>query len=45
MAFHHHELDNGLNLVGESRRSARSVALGFMVRTGARDETAEEAGL
>ena len=43
--FHHHVLSNGLNIVGESNPSARSVALGFFVRTGARDETPEVSGV
>jgi len=38
MAFHHHVLPNGLNLIGERTPSARSVAAGFFVRTGSRDE-------
>ncbi len=38
MPFHHHVLPNGLNLIGEVTPSARSVAVGFFVRTGSRDE-------
>ena len=38
MTFHNHVLDNGLHIIGETSPSARSVALGFFVRTGARDE-------
>src|ERR671931_844101 len=45
MAFHQTKLDNGLQVIGESSPSARSVALGFFVRTGARDETAEVSGV
>ncbi len=45
MQFHHHVLANGLNIVGESNPSARSVALGFFVRTGSRDETPEVSGV
>src|SRR5271157_5640470 len=45
MQFHHHVLSNGLNIVGERNPSARSVAIGFFVRTGARDETAEVSGV
>ena len=37
MPFHSHVLDNGLQIIGETSPSARSVALGFFVRTGARD--------
>jgi predicted Zn-dependent peptidase len=45
MQFHTHVLSNGLRIVGETSPSARSVALGFWVRTGARDETAEVSGV
>jgi predicted Zn-dependent peptidase len=38
-------LDNGLQIIGESSPSARSVALGFFVRTGSRDETREVSGV
>src|SRR5262249_20824018 len=38
MPFHTHRLPNGLQLIGETSPSARSVALGFFVRTGSRDE-------
>src|SRR5438552_5717906 len=43
--FHSHVLANGLQIIGETSPSARSVALGFFVRTGARDETPEVAGV
>jgi predicted Zn-dependent peptidase len=39
MERHFHQLDNGLTLVGEYSPQARSLAAGFFVRTGARDET------
>ncbi|MBI3409466.1 MAG: insulinase family protein [Planctomycetes bacterium] len=45
MQFHHHVLDNGLTLVGETSPSARSVSLGFFVRTGSRDETPDVSGV
>src|SRR5258708_37889811 len=45
MPFHQHTLPNGLTLLGETSPSARSMALGFFVRTGARDETPEESGV
>src|SRR5438270_8288993 len=45
MPFHSHTLQNGLQLIGETSPSARSVALGFFVRTGARDETGEVSGV
>ena len=43
MPFHSHKLPNGLQLIGETSPSARSVAVGFFVRTGSRDETTDEA--
>jgi predicted Zn-dependent peptidase len=45
MPFHAHTLPNGLQLIGETSPAARSVAVGFFVRTGARDETPAESGL
>jgi predicted Zn-dependent peptidase len=45
MHFTHTELPNGLNLVSEANPRAQSVALGFFVRTGSRDETPEVAGV
>src|SRR4051794_38983589 len=45
MSFHHHTLPNGLNLIGEISTAASSVAIGFFVRTGARDETPEVSGV
>jgi predicted Zn-dependent peptidase len=45
MAFHNTKLPNGLTIIGETAPSARSVAVGFLVRTGSRDETAPEAGV
>jgi predicted Zn-dependent peptidase len=43
--FHNQLLENGLQIIGETSLAARSVALGFFVRTGARDETAEISGV
>src|SRR5262249_5833347 len=43
--FHHRTLANGLRIIGETSPSARSVALGFFVRTGSRDETADISGV
>lgn len=37
--FHHVVLENGLQIVGEDLTAARSVAFGFFVRSGARDES------
>ncbi|MCI0464006.1 MAG: insulinase family protein [Gemmataceae bacterium] len=45
MPFHRHVLENGLQIIGETSPSARSVAIGFFVRTGARDETPEVSGV
>src|SRR5215470_12008415 len=43
--FHHEKLPNGLQIIGEASPSARSVALGFFVRTGSRDETSNVSGV
>ncbi|HEV2947170.1 MAG TPA: pitrilysin family protein [Gemmataceae bacterium] len=45
MTFYKHALKNGLRIIGETNSSARSVALGFFVRTGSRDETAPISGV
>src|SRR5436309_3558062 len=45
MAFHSHQLPNGLQIIGESSPSARSVAVGFFVRAGSRDETPQVCGV
>ncbi len=45
MTFHHTILDNGLHLVGEDIPQAQSVAFGFFVRSGARDETPDVNGV
>lgn len=45
MQRHFYQLDNGLTIVGEYSDSARSLAAGFFVRTGARDETHEVNGV
>jgi predicted Zn-dependent peptidase len=45
MSFHKHTLPNGLTIVGEISPSARSVAVGFFVKTGSRDETPAECGV
>jgi predicted Zn-dependent peptidase len=39
------ELDSGVRVVTETVPSVRSVALGFWVRTGSRNETEDQAGL
>jgi predicted Zn-dependent peptidase len=45
MTFHQHTLPSGLQLIGETSPSAKSVAVGFFVRTGARDESPEVCGV
>ena len=45
MEFKHTQLDNGLTVIAEVSGAARSMALGFFVRTGARDETAAVSGV
>ena len=40
-----HTLDNGLQIVIEQMVDVRSAAAGFLVRTGARDETPDVAGI
>ena len=40
-----HTLPNGLRIVIEKMPGVRSAAAGFLVRTGARDETSERAGV
>jgi predicted Zn-dependent peptidase len=42
--YDHLTLDNGLNIVGEHNDSALSMAAGYFVRTGSRDETGQIAG-
>ena len=39
------ELDSGVRVVTERLPSVRSIALGFWVRSGSRDETVEQAGI
>ncbi|WP_373650481.1 M16 family metallopeptidase [Schlesneria sp. DSM 10557] len=45
MAFHHLTLDNGLEVVAETNSAVHSVAFGFYVKAGARDETPEVSGV
>jgi predicted Zn-dependent peptidase len=45
MQFHEARLPNGLQIIGEASPSVHSVALGFFVRTGSRDETDQLAGV
>lgn len=45
MRFHECRLANGLQIIAEQSPSMHSVAVGFFVRTGARDETREVNGV
>lgn len=45
MPFYTHRLSNGLQIIGETLPTSRSVAVGFFVKTGSRDETADVAGV
>src|SRR5512147_2626803 len=45
MQFHHHTLPNGLEIIAECNADAHSAAVGFFVRTGARDENDAIAGV
>ncbi|ARN56907.1 M16 family metallopeptidase [Sedimentisphaera salicampi] len=45
MQFKSKVLDNGLKIVGETTSSSLSAAVGFFVKTGSRDESAENSGV
>ncbi len=45
MEFKQARLGNGLTIIAEKRPTARSLALGFFVRAGSRDETPEISGV
>lgn len=45
MIFHKTQLDNGLEIIAEINPSVHSVAVGFFVKTGSRDETAAVSGV
>jgi predicted Zn-dependent peptidase len=45
MNFDRTQLENGLTLLGERNPGAKSMAAGYFVRTGSRDETAEISGV
>lgn len=45
MRFHHTVLDNGLQVIAELNDQAYSVASGFFVKTGSRDESTDVAGV
>ncbi|NDC38019.1 MAG: insulinase family protein, partial [Proteobacteria bacterium] len=42
---HEETLPNGLKVLGEIIPASQSAAIGFFVRTGARDETTKESGV
>jgi predicted Zn-dependent peptidase len=45
LEFRSHRLENGLEIVAEANGDAHSMSVAFLVRTGARDETDEVAGV
>lgn len=45
MRFHQTTLDNGLEVIAELNDDAHSIAAGFFVKAGSRDEAADEAGV
>lgn len=45
MEFKSEKLDNGLVIIGEINKSAKSAAVGFFVKTGSRDETEQINGV
>ncbi|MGP0064850.1 MAG: M16 family metallopeptidase, partial [Isosphaeraceae bacterium] len=45
MRFHQTKLDNGLQVIAELNDRAHSVAAGFFVKAGSRDESSELAGV
>lgn len=45
MTFRRETLDNGLQIIAECNDAAHSLGVGFFVRTGARDESDEVAGV
>ncbi|QEH32674.1 Protease 3 precursor [Aquisphaera giovannonii] len=45
MTFHHATLDNGLEVIAELNDQAHSVAAGFFVKAGSRDESGDVAGV
>jgi len=45
MEFHHATLENGLEIVAEINRAVHSVAMGFFVKAGSRDEALDVHGV
>ena len=45
LTFHQAQLPNGLDIIAETNPAAQSVAIAFMVKAGARDESPEVSGV
>lgn len=45
VTFQQRTLDNGLTIIGETDQAAHTAAVGFFVKTGARDETGDVMGV
>src|ERR1051325_7391635 len=45
LAFNHHQLENGLDIIAEENPDSHSFAAGLFVKTGARDEDASINGV
>ncbi|MCA8996094.1 MAG: insulinase family protein, partial [Planctomycetaceae bacterium] len=45
MQFQQTTLDNGLEIIAETKPEAHSTAIGFLVKTGSRDETMDINGV
>jgi predicted Zn-dependent peptidase len=45
MEYKEEKLENGLSIIGEINKSAKSAAVGFFVKTGSRDETKQINGV
>ncbi|HEY7086613.1 MAG TPA: pitrilysin family protein [Tepidisphaeraceae bacterium] len=45
LEFHHHQLPNGLDIIGEINRDSHSFAAGIFVKTGSRDESVDINGV
>src|SRR3954471_12903446 len=45
LTFHHHQLNNGLDIIAEINPDSHSFAAGFFVKTGSRDESSQINGV
>src|SRR3954471_11859372 len=45
LTFHHHQLNNGLDIIAEVNPDSHSFAAGLFVKTGSRDETSDVNGV